>query len=203
MVAQKNAKTGAARHKMTAALHIEWKKFYRGEEEQSRTARLEWVTRALGYKRTLKSTSDLNEKQLGIVLDALRRANGGSLNELATRRPKPQAQSVQATTAEIVHLASQEQVWALELVTRRLGWDAAHLADFLQRRWKRRTFTFLTSAQANDALAILLNIAAGQDLRAARTDPKQPVTRDDIRAYMTTFKRKIGLDAVLARKDNK
>ena len=191
------AKPDVARRKLNAALHIHWKQFYRGEESESRSARLEWLSRQLGYKRTIKSANDLTDRQLALAVDKLAKAVTPTRPAMS---PKP-APTVVAE-AKIIHLASAEQVYALELIARYLRWDSQKISNFLFRRWKRRTFNFLTAAQANDATAIFLSVACGTAIRATRGDGK-PVTRDDIRAAMVDFKCKIGLDTVLLNRKEK
>lgn len=173
------------------ALQIEWKKFYRGDEGESRYARLDWLTRALNLKRPLESAKDLTDKQLGLALDALRKAQRHPTlpnTENLYRSPIAEARAAQA---RIIHLASEPQVHTIQVLFHDLGWTPEGQRNFLTARYQHGTATLLQGRQANSLIAILLNIIAARDLKAAGF-PK--VSRAQMTAHVPEVKKRLGID---------
>jgi hypothetical protein len=183
---------------MNAALNIEWKKFYRGDADESRDARLDWLTRKLNLRRPLESTKDLTDKQLGLALDALRKAQSHPElpgTDLLYRSPIAEGKKEQA---RIIHLASEPQVHTLQVLFNDLGWSPAGQRKFLEARYKHGTATLLRQKEANSLIAILLNIIASRDLKAAGWGK---VNRAQMKDYVPVVKKRLGIDQWRAKKE--
>lgn len=178
------------RNSMLAAIHIEWQKMrpdLKHDKDALREERLIWVSNLLGRKQTISSMSDLSDKQLGSILDELRRLNKSQVTTNFCGTLKP------ATTesAKIIHLANDAQTRTLEKLKAYLQWSNEQLEGFLVKRWKCRSIRMLTFKQANSAMFILLNIAADTDLRA---QGHTNITRAQTSTHIPEIKHKLEID---------
>jgi hypothetical protein len=201
------------RRRMLAKIHIEFPKLrpdLRHSTEELREARLEFCQVALGLAHTPASMGEFNNRQLGKVLDAIKaaktqpglpgcqihglRQSGGQARATVSRINSRgcDAGDMRAGSAEIIHLASEEQRWAISRIFDLLQWSEEGRARFLNSKFKKRTAAMLTAKEANSAMMILLYIAAYAALRA---DPKvKRVSRKMAKAYIPTLKKTLGID---------
>ncbi|GEM_PF-5580290 len=180
----------AYRNSMLAAVHIEWKKLrldLRHDVEALREERLLWVSSLFGWKRPVKSMSALSNKQLAVVLDELRQLTKSKTTTNICGNLKPE------NNAEIIHLASEGQVIALEkLIAFILHWDNFKLEAFLIKRWRRKSVRMLTFAQANAAMMIFLSIAADEDLK--REGHTGRISRAELGKHIPIIKARLEID---------
>lgn len=186
---------GNSRGKMIAAIQIEWKNLrrdLRDDAEALREERLIWIQKTLGLRHELHSMTALSDKQLGIVLDEIRKL---------TRTPRPSATTAVAKIvtmpngggAEIVHLSSEEQLYAIGILTKFIEWNSEKIAAYLKPRFRVTTERMLTHKQCNSFMMHLLNIAASKDLkRMLGKDTK--VSRKMAGEHIPSLKRKLGID---------
>jgi len=191
------------RRKMFARIHCQWKDLrpdLHNDPESLREGLLDYATAVLGVEVTGLST--LSTGRLGKLLDAMREERSqpslpGALPGAARfKRAPSDSPGVQNAPAEIVHLASTEQVWAIQRVLNFLGWTAEGAAKFIKARFGRESATFLKPRQANDLLMILLTIACSAELKRENAEwgSTLKVSRQMIRAYIPKLKQRLGID---------
>jgi hypothetical protein len=154
-----------------AAMNIMWLQMRPDLQWESkdviREERLIWIQTFLGLKRGLKSTTDLNDKQIGVVLEEMRRLTG-------TSSPKPNNTpfgkkpdlKIPSCGADVIHLASEEQQFTARKLFEFLGWNVERIEEFLRDRFNCPNVAMLRFNKANSLMMILLNIAAHADLKA-------------------------------------
>jgi hypothetical protein len=174
-----------------AALQIEWKKFYRGDQGESRDARLDWLTYKLRLKRPLESTRDLSDRQIGLALDELRKAQRYPMLPNAEQLYRSPVAEAREANAKIIHLASDAQVYTIQVLFHDLGWSPAGQRKFLEARYKHGTAALLKPRQAHSLIAILLNIIASRDLKTAGYSK---ITRAQMVAHVPEVKQRLGID---------
>lgn len=149
------------RNRMIAAIHLTWKKArpdLRHSSEEARDERLAFITDLLKLKRPLASMRKLTDRQLGLVLDAL---NNGRVQQRL-----PNAQAAPASEgAEIIHLASAEQVFTINKLLDYLGWCPEARDNFIKQRFQRTSPAMLSPKHAHSLMMVLLNVAAARDVR--------------------------------------
>ena len=187
------------RQKMIAAVNIEYKSFnpYVEDKETHRAARLDFVSRILNLRRPCKSITDLSDKQLGLVLDELRLQNGQQASKTPEsntdlRFSQKSKNPVPEGGAEVVHLASEEQVFTINKLVSFIGWSEEHFREFLFKKCRRRSPRMLTFKKANGLTMILLNIAADKDLIASGA--VRPISRAQIAEHIQIVKKKLQID---------
>lgn len=182
----------ANRNPMLAAIHIEWLKIrpdLKHDKEALREERLIWVSELLGYKHTISSMSLLSDKQLGIVLDELRKLTKPKTSTQWCGKLKPATN----TSAEIIHLANEAQVLTLQKIISFLQWSDDKLEGFLVKRYRSKSLRMLTFKQANSATFIFLNIAADADLRKLGFTK---ITREQTNKHIPEIKRRLEIDGM-------
>jgi hypothetical protein len=178
---------------MLAAINIKFRQarpdLRHATDEEIRDERLAFITDALHFKRPLASMRNLTDRQLGLVLDALRRLETQPAlpNSEATPAPKPE----NTGGAKVIHLASAEQVHTINKLLDHLNWDLDVRADFIRKRYKRNVPTMLTPKDANSCIMVLLTIAAS---RAVRSRGVSRVSRLMIRQEIPDLKARLGID---------
>lgn len=173
---------------MIAAIHIEWKRLrpdLRHSADELRDERLAFISNALGLKFIPASMSDLTDKQLGKVLDALR-----DLQE-QPRLPNCEVQQRPLADAGVIHLASAEQVHTINKLLLHLGWGDAAQKAFISRRFRRENPVHLFPKQASSLIRILLNIACTRELKERGIEK---VSRPMIRLQIPRLKARLGID---------
>lgn len=178
----------STRSKMIAAIHLEWRNRrpdLRHSSEESRDERLAFITDLLRLKRPLTSMRSLSDRQLGLVLDALH--NGRVQQRLPVEKPAPASEG-----AEIIHLASTEQVFTINKILDYLGWRPEARANFIQQRFKRASPAMLSPKNAHSLMMILLNIAAARDVRERMGVMR--VSRRMIGEEIPHLKARLGID---------
>jgi hypothetical protein len=178
------------RNSMIAAIHIKFRQarpdLRYATKDELREERLAFINNVLRLKRQITSMRDCTDRQLGLVLDALKQFQpqlpGGSI--------KPEQSSDGG--AEIIHLASAEQVHTINLLFDFLNWGFDTRENFLKKRFKRSSPTMLSPKQANSSVMILLTIAASREIRN-RGDVAR-VSRAMIRAEIPELKSRLGID---------
>ena len=191
------------RRKMMAKINIEFPKLrpdLRHSTEELREERLFFCQQVLGLRVVPSSLRDLTDKQLGRVIEAIKRERTNPpLPGYASHSLRQSGHSCEAKdmtpgneTAEIIHLAGPEQVWAINRVMDHLGWSAEGRARFLKPRFNRENPALLKPKEANSLLMILLNIAASNSLK--RDGKVVKVTRAMIRHHIPTLKKELGID---------
>lgn len=190
---QSQTATRSPRSRMIAAIHVTFKQVRRdlkgATEDEIREERLAFINDTLRLKRPVKSMRDCTDRQLGLVLDALKRFDA------QPALPNSKAVPVPATNtdgAEIIHLASAEQVYAINKLFDHLGWDFQTREDFLKKKFKRNAPTMLAQSQAQSATMILLTIAASREIRNRGGVAR--VSRAMVRAELPAIKARLGLD---------
>lgn len=179
--------------------------------EDLRQGRLEFAEAVLGCG-PIGSFSDLTIPELDRVIAAmvrgqLRLPTGDrgpqtEFNQRLDRRPPGDgpAGPPSAVSGQVVHLASAEEVWAIEQVLNYLGWSEEGRRGFFQKNFRRPSAHMLKPRQAKSAISILLSIAASKDIKR-REGENTKVSRGMMRAEMPALKRRIGIDrAALTRK---
>lgn len=178
-------------NQMRPDLHFE-------DKETIRVQRLEWIADFLGLKK-LVSTTTLSDAQIGRVLDEMMRLTGQTPKTPQTA-PKSQpsgivgvVESTATGGAEVIHLATPEQVYTLEKIETHIGWTQEQRENYLKPRFRRTNFRTLKFEQANALMMQMLNIAAHKDLRLI-LGPGKPISREATRKYIPTLKRKLQID---------
>lgn len=190
-----------SRRRMIAAIHITWTKLrpdLRHDKDELRDERLAFITDVLKLKRPPASMRDLTSRQLGIVLDAMKsKAAQPALPNYsfckATGAPERDADN---KGAEIIHLASAEQVHVIHKLLDYLNWSIEAREHFIKKRFKRSGPALLTPKQAHSLVMILLYIAAARSIKERGHVGR--VTRPQIRQEIPELKERLGID----RKDD-
>lgn len=191
------------RSRMIAAIHIKFKQVRRdlrhADEGEIRDERLAFINDTLRLKRSITSMRDCTDRQLGLVLDALGRLESQPALPNSQAVPAPKAA---ATTggAEITHLASAEQVYAITKLLDFLNWRAEARANFIKQRFNRTTPQMLTQKQAQTLFMILLTIAAARSVKS-RTGAAR-ISRKMIQAEIPDLKVRLGIDRKPAAGDD-
>lgn len=206
-----------ARRARYAAINATWKKMrpdLHHSAEELREARLEFAAQVLGIP-PIGSLGDLTIPQLDRVIEAMKKSYqqpslgvgiiagskaglrlvGSDVKSTACGVISPNPQF--PTPAEVIHLASDEQVWAIEQVLSYLqtvwGWSKEGCSGFLRKNYRRESAHMLSPRQAGGAMTILLTIAAKKEItRRLGNDVK--VSRAMIRCEMPSLKQRIGID---------
>lgn len=181
------------RTRMLAAVHVLWHKLrtdLHHDKDQERDERIAFINDVLRLKRPVSSMRALSDAQLGRVLDELRRRE--MQPTLAGYVPPVKPAPVQPAVAEVVHLATTEQVFTVEKLFDCLGWTDDFREDFIERRFKRRKVFALTADRAHALIRVLLNVACS---RALKEGGAGKVTREMIRAEIPRLKTRLGIDS--------
>jgi len=178
------------RRKMLAKIHIEWKGLrpdLRHSSSELREGLLDFATAELNVQK-LGSLSELTSIQLGRVLDAMSKMRN------QPQLPGCEKHHVQPvdTQAELIHLASNEQRWAIARLFNHLGWSLAGRAAFLQRNFRREKDALLTQKQAHSCIRILLNIAVSHELKQQFGEQKK-ISQTMKRAAIPQLKSRLGI----------
>lgn len=131
-----------------------------------REERLVWIAEFLGLKRGLKSTTTLTDKQIGVVLEEMRRLTGSVPKAPAKTRAANIVEFPNPNGADVIHLASEEQQFTVRKIIEFLGWNVERTEEFLRDRFNCPNVAMLRFEKANSLMMILLNIAAHADLKA-------------------------------------
>jgi hypothetical protein len=178
---------------MIAAIQITWKQIrldLHGDEEALRAERLAFITDALKLKRPVESLRDLSTPQLARVLDAMRRFQ--SQPRLEGYAPPVKAEPAREEAgANVVHLASAEQVFTINNLLTHLDWTREYQEDFLHRRFGRKNPAHMRPPQAQSLTRILLNIACTRELKKRGV---KKVSRAMIREEIPYLKASLGID---------
>lgn len=151
-----------------AAMNIMWLQMRPDLQWESkdviREERLIWIQEFLGLTRSLKSTKNLTDKQIGEVLEEMRRLTG-------TKSEKPQTATANVVAfatggAEVIHLTSEQQQFTAQKLFDYLGWNVERKEKFLRERFNCPNVAMLKFNKANALVMILLNIAAHVDLKS-------------------------------------
>lgn len=193
---RRTPKNDNVRAQTLRAIHATWRKICPDlEGEDLRDARVAFATKALNLKKPLKSMGKLSSKQLGVVLDEMRR------HERAPGLPGIPVSSQQeavgrthddAPSAEIHHLATQAQVDTINKLIRYLGWTAIGAQAFIADKFKRSSPRMLTPPEANSCTVIMFTIAARKRIKDRGFEGK--ISRTLIHAEFPALKRELGVD---------
>lgn len=181
-----------ARTRMLAAVHVLWHKLrpdLHHDKDQERDERIAFINDVLNLRRPVSSMRSLSDAQLGRVLDELRRRE--MQPTLAGYTPPVKPASVQPAVAEVIHLATAEQIFAVDKLFGYLSWTDEFREDFVERRFKRRRVSALTTGRAHALIRILLNVACSRDLKVVGAGK---VSREMIRAEIPKLKARLGID---------
>lgn len=177
------------------AIHATWRKIAPSglDGDELRDARLAFATKALNLKKPLASIQKCSPAQLGRVLDAMRELeHTPSLPGVDAPLPIPRQPSP-AEGAEIIHLATNAQVSAIERLRNYLGWTAIGLQNFMIDKFRgKHSAALLTPADANSCTMILLTIAARKRITGRGVTGK--ISRTLIHAEIPALKRELGID---------
>jgi hypothetical protein len=185
-----------------AAIHITWKKLNPDlEGEDLRTARLTFITGALKLRAPLKSMRRLNDRQLGRVIDEMRRLESapalpgvetGRRGDGATGRNGSPSPALPVSGSEVFHLATAAQVEAIDKLFVFLGWRPEGVEKFLERNFRRRTQRMLTPKEAQSCTYILLRIAASKSVKQSRQVER--VSKVMLNEEIPKLKARLGID---------
>lgn len=174
----------------------------RHSTEELREARLQFCSEVLKLRAPLTSIKRLNEHQLGRVIDAMKREMKEPLLPGSNVIPMPTAKvadqqglSCKAKDmggSTVIHLAGNEQVWAIERVLDHLNWSEKGREAFFQRNWQVNTPRQLQHVEANAAFAIVMTIACSNEIKAQKGDTFK-VSREMIRQHTPGLKRRLGI----------
>lgn len=170
------------RQKMLGFIHVNFPRLrpdLRHSTEDMKEARLAFCTEVLGLRAPLVSCARLHNRQLEKVIEAIKRQlpqerlPGVEYKRDAVAsvnsRPKPTSCTAKdMRSGEVIHLAGNEQVWAIERVIEHLGWSPEGTEEFFQNQFKVSTPKMLKTKAANTALYVLLRSAAWKALRAEK-----------------------------------
>ena len=183
-----------SRGKMIAAIQICWKQLRQdlhADADALREERLIWITDLLKLKHQIHSIKGLSDGQLGAVLDELRRL---------TETPRPSARTATAKVvsfphggAEIIHLSSEAQLYALGKLVNFIGWTTEKKEAYLKPRFRVTTERMLTHKQCNSFMMHLLNIAAHRDLKQTLGKDVK-ISRKMTGEHIRVLKRKLQID---------
>ncbi|MDQ3132419.1 MAG: hypothetical protein M3Q99_16855 [Acidobacteriota bacterium] len=186
-----------SRGRAYAAINILWQQMrpdLRFEDKDViRDERLSWIGDFLGLEK-LDSTTKLSDKQIGMLLEEMKRLTGQASKtpENNTKFGKSQninnSENAQPDGAEIIHLAGEEQIYTINKLVGSIGWTEDGFREFLFQKFRRRSPRMLTFKKANSLMMILLNIAADKHLRA---QGKTKISRQMTAEYIPVLKRKL------------
>lgn len=191
-----------SRNNAYAAININWQQMrpdLRFEPaDVIRDERLAWIANFLGLKK-LDSTTELSDKQIGLLLDEMRRMTGRAPKQTAApltdtnvvQFPNQQRRTTELGDAEVVHLAGEAQIFTINKIVGFIGWSEEHFREFLFNRFRRRSPRLLKFKECNSLMMILINIAADKDLRALG---KAKISRAMTAAHIPEIKRKLEID---------
>jgi hypothetical protein len=201
-----------ARRARYAAINATWKQLrpdLRHSAVELREARLDYAAAVNGIA-PIGSLADLTIHQLDRVIEAMKRdlqqpAWPVQSSEFSVQRSRFATRNSEPGTQDgaVVHLATEEEAWAVEQVLDYLGWSDEGRQGFLRKNFRRATPQMLTHRQAKSAITVLLTIAASRDIKkregetAAAIGPEASpikVSRLMIRAEMPSLKKRIGID---------
>lgn len=194
-----------SRNKSYAAINILWNQMrpdLRFEDKETiREERLTWIKDFLNLKK-LESTTILTDKQIGLVLDEMKRMTGQPIKKpLVAPKPQTWARSgivgfVKTNSdgeTEIVHTASPEQLYVLDILENHLGWTDQQRENYLKPRFHKTSFRALEFKQANSLTMQMLTIAAQKELKLIVKSGTK-ISREQIRKYIPVLKQKLGID---------
>ena len=185
----------SARRGMLAKIHALWRDLrpdLRDSRADSREGLLIFAEATLDLSH-IGSLTDLTMPQLGRVIDALEKEHRQpALAGCEIVRNQPSVPNVGQTQADVVHLASREQVWVINRIFDYLCWTLQGRETFLRSKSRRTRPEMLLSKQAHGIIRVLMNIAASRDLKAERGQNVK-VSQAAIRGYLPTLKRKLGI----------
>jgi hypothetical protein len=190
--------TSDARRRMIAAINIQWPQLrpdLRFSRDELRDERLAYITGLLNLRKPLGSITELSDKQLGVVLDDYRHLREGNRTPQVhpfRRKSAANGPSMPGESAEVIHLATPEQVHTLDVIFHHVGWNQNHVGSFVAKRYRRRSTRMLTPKQAGALLMIMLSIGAQHDLKQQFPDRK--FSRDEIHAEIPNLKARLGID---------
>ena len=194
----------------------------RHSPEELRSERLAYCQEVLGLSHPVESMTELSDDQLVRVIEALtaqtKRTEPAGPNVRPFRRPakavatkaasttgqsEPASKADQANSiatpgagpqeeAEIIHLASKQQVWAINRLYDYIGWTRERREEFLREKFRRVSPAMLTPRQAHSYTVILINVAAQKDIKREHPEVKK-VTREMIREYMPELMKRMGI----------
>ena len=197
-----------SRNAAIAAIQICWKQMrpdLHGDKDALREERLIWIASFLQLRRPLASIKDLTDRQMGIVLEEMRRMTGttpkpkivsdiarppldGNVVNIADyRQPSPS----EATEADVTHLSGEAQIFTINKLVGAIGWSDEHFRDFLFSKFRCRSPRMLTFNQCTSLTMILLTIAADKELRA---QGHAKISRAMTAKYIPILKRKLSID---------
>jgi hypothetical protein len=213
----------ATRIKRLARIHILWKELrpdLRFSDEDRKQELRAYACTVLDLPE-LASLGDLTDGKISKLLDALVRESssprlpGQTLPEQAFRVP-PSGGSppfvvppsgtqlavglTPAPSAEVIHLATEAQVWAINRLWNHLNWSPDARSKFLKDRFNRAAPRFLTPRQANKLITILLTITASAEIKKEAEDRGEPlkrVSRAMAQGRFPQLKRELGIGQVI------
>ena len=179
------------------AIHATWRKIAPPglDGDELREARLTFANTVLRLNPRIESFSDkrMTSARLGAVLDAMRELERTPSLPGVEPAPVTRHLSPDAEGAEIIHLATNAQVSAIERLRKYLGWTAIGLQNFLINKFNgKHSSSLLTPADANSCTMILLTIAARKRIKERGVTGK--ISRALIHAEIPALKRELGID---------
>ena len=189
------------RRKMLAAVNIRWKQNrpdMRHDEEGLKQALRDFAAQVCGLGN-VESLGDLNNRELGRLLDALKEPSElkqpgpGVIRGTFKGENARTLQRANVGEGEIVHLASEAQKATLQKLFEFLEWDQEKSANFVAKRFKSLSLAMLKFKQAQSLTRILLNIAVSKEIKR-QLGASIKVSREMTRAGIPDIKRRLGID---------
>lgn len=198
-------KSTDGRRRMLGFIHGNFAKMrpdLRHDTEGLRVARLLFATQVLKLRAPLVSMKRLNETQLGRVIDAMRREMNNPQLPGTNVTPLPVAKVTLETgtsckaedMGQVIHLAGNEQVWAIERILDHLNWGDKGREAFFTNNFRVKSPKQLKHSQANAAMTILLRIAISREIKDEKGKDFK-VTQGMISANTKSFKLKLGISS--------
>lgn len=185
------------RRGLIAKVQIQWKELrpdLKHPSDESRDERLSFITQALRLKEPLDSIGELSNRKLGLVLDAFKtlRDQPQLPNSHVDIKRQPHSDALTSVNggAEIIHLASAEQVFTITKLLEYLGWSTDSQKAFISKRYRRENPRLLRPKQAQSLVRILFNIACARDLKGRGV---ATVSRTLIREEIPKLKARLGI----------
>jgi hypothetical protein len=190
--ASTSSTSSPGRNKMLAAIHVLWHQLrpdLHHDKNVERDERLAFITEVLRLKRPVSSMRSLSVQQLGRILDELRRFE--KQPQLVGYVPPAKPAPAPAATAAVIHLATSEQLYAIDKLFRFLDWSTEYREKFVEQKFNRRRAALLPTAKAHSLIRILLNVACSRELKARG---HAAASREMIRAEIPALKARLGID---------
>jgi hypothetical protein len=188
------------RRKMYAKIHVIWAQLRpdlkKGSDDYKEA--LYMFAEAELKLPQIGSFTELTQPQLARVIEALEREQSQPAlyqqraDNVVQFKPNPHHASAvdQQAQADVQHLASQPQRYAINRLFSYLGWGDYGREKFLENKFRCKSVEMLLQKQAHSCIRILLNAAGSKYWKA---QGKETVSKPMIAAAIPKIKQEIGI----------